>query len=258
LNWGDHAVIETLIKKIAHREGFGSILAEGCFRASKITGKGSEKYAIHIKGQDLVEGIRGPKGWALGVVVSPRGGTHTKGAPVSENRKYSEGESERLFGVKTAGDARSYRNKAKIVVDTESTCTILDSLGVCFFTGVWGSPRGMSTGELAQFYSLATGIELSEKDLIRIAERIQNVEKMFNVRHAGFTRNDDYPPEKLMKEPIQSGPLKGEFLSREEWDKMLDEYYDLHRWDRGTGRPGEQTLEELNLHECIENLGKTE
>ena len=77
---------------------------------------------------------------------------------------------------------------------------------------------------------------------------------MFNVKHAGFTRNDDYPPKRLMEEPIKSGPLKGELLRREDWDTMLDQYYALHGWDKDTSWPTRDKLDELDLHECIEIL----
>ena len=256
LSWGDHRVVLKLLRKIANREGFGNILAEGSFRASQTVSKGSGKYSFHIKGQDLIEGIRSMKGWALGVVVSARGGTHTRGALATECMKYSPKDSQRIFGVETAGDARAYKGKPKIVNYFEYVNSLLDSLGVCFFTGNWTSPEGITPEELAQFYSLATGIKTSEAELMKTGERIHNVEKMFNVSHAGFTRNDDYPPERFMEEPIKSGPLKGEILIRNDWDKMLDEYYHLHGWDQKTSWPTKEKLKELDLQECIKRLDK--
>jgi len=194
LNWGDHQVILELLKKIAYREGFGSVLAEGSLRASQMVEKGSEKYVFHMKGQDLIEGIRSMKGWALGVVVSARGGAHTRGAPTTESRKLSPEDSQKIFGVETAGDARAYLGKAEVVKYFEHVNALLDSLGVCFFTGNWTSPEGITPEELARLYSHATGIRTSEKELMKTGERIHNVEKMFNVSHAGFSRGEDYPP----------------------------------------------------------------
>ena len=256
LNWGDHQVILELLKKIAYREGFGSVLAEGSLRASQMVEKGSEKYVFHMKGQDLIEGIRSMKGWALGVVVSARGGAHTRGAPTTESRKLSPEDSQKIFGVETAGDARAYLGKAEVVKYFEYVNALLDSLGVCFFTGNWTSPEGITPEELARLYSHATGIRTSEKELMKTGERIHNVEKMFNVSHAGFSRGEDYPPRRLMEEPIKSGPLKGEQLKQGDWDKMLDEYYNLHGWDQYTSWPTKKKLEELNLPECIAILEK--
>lgn len=154
LTWGNHGVIIELLRKIAYREGFGNLLAEGSLRASQIVEKGSEKYSFHMKGQDLVEGIRSMKGWALGVVSSARGGAHTRGAPATESRKYSLEESQRLFGIKTAGDAPTYTGKPKIVCYFEYVHSLLDSLGVCLFTGNWTSPEGITPRESAQFFLL--------------------------------------------------------------------------------------------------------
>jgi aldehyde:ferredoxin oxidoreductase len=254
LNWGDHATILELLRKTAYREGFGNILAEGSMRASEMLGKDSEKYAFHIKGQDLIEAIRSMKGWALGVVVSARGGAHTRGALATESRRYSEEDSERLFGIKTAGNARAYRDKPRVVRYFEHVHALLDSLGVCFFTGNWSMPDGMNPEELARLYFFATGDRMTEGNLVLAGERIHNVEKMFNVYHAGFTRKDDYPPRRLMEEPIKSGPLKGELLRQSEWDQMLDSYYSLHGWDQVTGWPTEEKLYELDLPECISRL----
>ena len=256
LNWGDHKVILELLRKMAFRDGFGNILAEGSWRASRMIGRGSERYSFHLKGQDLIEGIRSLKGWALGVVVSARGGAHTRGAPTTEVRKYSPEESQQLFGIQTAGDPRSYAGKPQLVHYFENIHSLLDSLGICFFTGNWSTPDGINPQELAHLYSLATGIEVSESELLKIGERIHNVEKIFNVIHAGFTRKDDYPPEMFMKEPVKSGPLKGELLQRSEWDKMLDEYYDLHGWDRETSFPKRETLAEAGLGTVADDLDK--
>jgi aldehyde:ferredoxin oxidoreductase len=258
LNWGNHGTILELLRKIAYRKGFGDILAQGSLRASQIIGKRSEKFAFHMKGQDLIEGIRSMKGWALGVVVSARGGAHTRGALATESRKYSPEDSQRLFGISTAGDARTYEGKPKIVCYFEYVHSLLDSLGVCFFTGNWASPEGITPEELAEFFSLSTGIKISVPELWKTGERIHNVEKMFNVYHAGFSKYDDYPPRRLMEEPIKSGPLKGELLKPPEWEKMLTEYYSLHGWDPLTSWPRKDKLKELDLSECIEKLEQAE
>ena len=138
----------------------------------------------------------------------------------------------------------------------EHANAVWDAFGICFFLANRSNPNGMNPSELARFYTLATGIKLSEDELMRAGERLHNLEKMFNVRHAGFTRDDDYPPKRLMEEPIKSGPLKGELLRKPDWDRMLDEYYDCHGWDRKTSRPTRGKLTELELDHCIEALDK--
>jgi aldehyde:ferredoxin oxidoreductase len=258
LQWGDHPRIISLLKKIAYREGLGDLLAEGSVRASRIIGKGSERFVFAVKGQELVEAIRSCKGWALGIVVSPRGASHTRGAPYSEFRRWSPEDSEKTFGVATAGDPTTYEGKAHIVTYYEAVHALWDSLGICFPIGNWAAPDGVTPEELADLYGLATGTLFSEKELMEIGERIHTLEKLFNVYHAGFTRDHDYPPRRLMEEPIKSGPMKGELLKESDWNRMLDEYYAFHGWDVQTGWPTRDNLRELGLQECIPILSRAE
>ena len=70
LHWGDAAVVLELVEKIARREGFGDILAEGASRAADLVGRDSGYYAMHLKGQDLYEPCRGNLAWCLGTTTS--------------------------------------------------------------------------------------------------------------------------------------------------------------------------------------------
>jgi aldehyde:ferredoxin oxidoreductase len=124
--------------------------------------------------------------------------------------------------------ADSYEAAPFIVKYFEQFHAVLDSLGLCFFASNWLDLDGLFPKDVALITSSALGQDLSVEDLMLIGKRIHNVEKAFNVRHAGFSRKDDYPPERLMKEPIKSGPGKGELLDREKWDAMLERYYGIH------------------------------
>ena len=255
LEWGDHRVVMELLRRMAYREGIGDILAEGSQRASEIIGRGSETFAIHVKGQDSMEPMRASKGWALGCTVSTRGGGHTRGANLVELYQGLPREFyEKTWGISEAGDMLSYENKAKPVVYYERLQAVLDSLGICLLCSNWGGADQLSPDDLAGLYSAATGRELSGNELMMIGERIHNIEKAFNVLHAGFGRQDDYPPRRFMDEPIKSGPAQGELLLRDEWDKMLDEYYEIHGWDKETGWQSRRQLEELALKEVADDL----
>ncbi len=85
-------------------------------------------------------------------------------------------------------------------------------------------------------------MEIDNDELMKIGERIWNLERLFNLK-AGFTGKDDTLPQRLLKEPISSGPAKGKVV---ELDKMLPEYYDLRGWDK-EGVPTKQKLKELGL-----------
>lgn len=252
LTWGNHHAVHALIRKIAYREGVGNLLAEGGVRAARKLGRGSEQYVLHIKGQELHEALRGRIGYALGVVTSPRGGGHLRGAMNCETGIEAT-DGVRLYGVATAGDRRAYQGKPELVIYFETLKAVVDALGLCYFATKWVSPTLPSEVELSALLSAATGYDVSSSDLMRIGERIRNVERLYNVR-AGMTRRDDVPPSRFFQ-PIPSGPYQGERLQRNEWDAMLDRYYALSGWDP-TGRPTPAHLNALGLD--AERLGERE
>jgi aldehyde:ferredoxin oxidoreductase len=83
-----------------------------------------------------------------------------------------------------------------------------------------------------------------------------NLEKAFNLRHTDFDRKDDMPTPRDLKEPIPTGSLAGWKLDEGKWNRMLDEYYDLHGWDRKTSYPKRKTLEDLGLGDVANDLEK--
>ena len=257
LNWGDYEAVFELVRKIAYREGFGNILAEGSKHASEIVGRGSDYYAMHIKGQDLYEDLRAPIGWAFGTCVATRGGGHTTSAAAADLVAGMNPEADRasreFFRVRTL-DPAAYEDKAKLVVYTERQQEIMNSLILCLYLGTWSSSENLSLDHLAELYSAATGWETTKEELVKIADRILNVEKAFNVLHANLGRADDYPPERSFREPIKSGPLAGFSLSREKFDQMLDEYYQLRGWDTKSGLQTRKCLEELDLADVADDL----
>ena len=251
LEWGNHAALVELISKIAHREGIGALLAKGSREAARTLGRGSEKYAMHVKGQELSEELRVFKAWGLGVVVAERGAGHTTGAPLAEKMPMSESLSQELFGIPTAFTPTTYEGKAKLVAYFQRLHAALECLGACFFSSYWYGPHVLGPHHFATLYSLATGRNFSEHDLMAMGQRVHTLQKMFNVRHGNFGRADDYPPDRLLNEPA-TGTQEGERLGREAWDRLLDEYYDIHGWDRETTRPRKETLRGLGLEELVE------
>ena len=256
LKWGDYATVIELVRKIAYREGFGALLADGVKIASDKIGRGSQYYAVHVKGQSQIDGMRAAKGWALGIVTATRGGRHLNGAPTTEFMRLPAELGERIYGVSTAGDPQAYEGKAGLVVWYEQFKALVDMLGMCYYTSMWSRPDLLAPEDYARLLSAATGIEFSAKALMSIGRRVHNIEKAINTLHAGFTRQDDLPPRILMEEPVKTGNLRGELLNREKWEQMLDEYYDLQGWDRETGWQTKETLEELGLDEIARELAR--
>ena len=259
LNWGDEEVILRLIDKISRREGFGDVLAEGCARAADLVGRGSDYYALNIKRQDLYESCRGTIGYCLGTTTSTRGGGHTTGAPI-DARPGVDPESKKkaraIFQIQDPTNPLEYEGKAKMVLYMEALHRVSNSLGICHMNTIWWDIDLLDLPDLAELYSLATNRETSLEDLKRIAMRQLNLEKAFNLRHTNYDRNDDLPTWRDRTEPIPTGDLAGWKIDIEKFNKVLDEYYELHGWDKKTSFPNRDTLIRLGLGSVADDLAR--
>jgi len=133
------------------------------------------------------------------------------------------------------------------VKDIEDIYTIIDSLIICKF-----SRRVYYDGfkDLATYYTLATGIEMTPEELRKAGERINVIARLFNIRE-GFTRKDDHLFYKAMHVPIpDEGVAKGSYVSQEELDFLLDDYYEVRGYTK-EGIPTIEKLKELGLDEFI-------
>lgn len=110
--------------------------------------------------------------------------------------------------------------------------------------------------DVAGFFNDITGENYSPEELLDVGEALQNIERSFNVLHAGFGRSDDMPPRKFTAIPVNEGQFKGEKLDIDKWNQMLDEYYELHGWDRVTGWPTKKGLLRYGLDAVIDKLAK--
>lgn len=255
LRWSDGDLLIELLGLIAHRKGFGAILADGVHQAAKFIGRGSEKYEMSVKKHGMCEqAIRMNKGWALGIMTASIAGGHLCGAPNTEQRGMSKEESEKFFGISTAGDGSSYEDKGKLVSWFEKYKILADLTGLCSFTTYWLDTGLLGPEDFAKMINLCVGTSLTGLELLEIGERVYNIEKAFNTLHADFGRADDMPPRKLTEVPVASGPHKGAVIDPVKWETMLDDYYVSHGWDRRTGLQTRKCLEDLNLPEVLERL----
>ena len=245
LEWGNHRAVVNLIKMIANREGLGDILAEGGVRASERIG--GKDYLVHSKGLDYpAVDVRGTKGMALSFAASPRGGDHLKGLPLYEVAPdvYKDDIKEEL-DIEIGDEYwKEYNTKAELITWHENWHCVVDSLGLCKLEGIALKP--LKPRHFVSLYKTATGMDITEKEMEQIGERIYNLEKLINIKVGDVKREDDLPPKRLLEEPIKNGLNKGEQLKSEDFNNLLDEYYQLRGWDP-SGRPQKETLEKLNL-----------
>lgn len=247
LEWGNQKVVLELLRKIAYREGFGAILAEGCRNAAHIIGKGAEKYAYHIKGKSHPDRLTAYIPAVLGFALASRGWDHLRGT---------------VFPHITALGPPKFWDYdpiyAKAVMEREHIDTAADSLEICKFLtefalmeeGLGGIPR------MAALLSALTGVDFSEERLSKACDRIYNIERAYLVKH-GITREDDVPPRHFLETPLPDGPSKGRVIDREKFESLKDSFYELRGGDKKTGAPTRQTLEELDLKYVADELEKT-
>ena len=138
--------------------------------------------------------------------------------------------------------------EAKVLVDLENALTVFDAIGGCKFMGIL-----MTADDIAVLIARATGWEFGVPEFRKAGERIYNLVRVYCVRE-GITRESDILPERLMTEPLPDGPAKGMIVEKEMLEKMKDAYYQFRGWDKTTGIPIPQKLEELNLKELVPDL----
>jgi aldehyde:ferredoxin oxidoreductase len=238
LNFGNDEAMLTLLRLMAYREGLGDLLADGTKAAAEKIGRGAEKYAMHVKGLELpAYDVRGAKGHGLNFATSYTGADHNRGYAFQE-----------IFGIPVPYevDRFSVERKGKLTKwnqDVRSaTC---DAPTMCAFLLDMAVPA-IATQNTANLMEAVTGLKLSAEEVQAVGERMNNLARAFNVRE-GFTRSDDTLPERLMTEPLKAGASKGHLISKDDLDKMLDEYYEDRGWDIKTGAPTRKKLMELGL-----------
>lgn len=221
LKFGNGAALVQILEKIAKREGFGDLLAEGVKIASEKIG--APELAMHIKGLPFATyDPRGCKGMALTYATSPKGAHHM----VSPT-----------MGPEIAGDRFAEEGKAPLVKETQIFMSIVDSMALC------ASMRfALSLEKQVKLYEAVTGLQFTNEDLMKTGERILNLERMINVKE-GFSRKDDKLPERFTKEPMPEGLAKGQTVN---FEPMLDEFYAVMGWTKD-GVPTPEKLKDLGI-----------
>ncbi|UCD86231.1 MAG: aldehyde ferredoxin oxidoreductase family protein [Desulfobacterales bacterium] len=244
LKFGDANLMVELTEKIGKREGIGDLLAEGARIMSQKLGKGSEKFAMQVKGLELpAYDPRAAKITGLGYVTAMRGGDHMAGyvqGPAFLDTPFLVVDESKIDDVFVEDP-----KQVKVLVDQENALTFFDLAGCCKFMGLL-----LKAEEWVDLVANATGWDFDVNDFRKTGERVYNLVRAYNVRE-GQTRAHDILPDRLHDEPLPEGPGKGMVLSREKLNMYLDTYYDLRGWDKTTGKPTREKLSELGFENLI-------
>ncbi len=244
LKFGDANLMVELTEKIGKREGIGDLLAEGTRIMSQKLGKGSEKFAMQVKGLELpAYDPRAAKITGLGYVTAMRGGDHMAGyvqGPAFLDTPFLVVDESKIDDVFVEDP-----KQVKVLVDQENALTFFDLAGCCKFMGLL-----LKAEEWVDLVANATGWDFDVDDFRKTGERVYNLVRAYNIRE-GQTRAHDILPDRLHDEPLPEGPGKGMVLARDKLNMYLDTYYDLRGWDKTTGKPTREKLSELGLEDLI-------
>lgn len=244
LNFGNHKAMIDLIRMIAFREGIGDILAEGSRLAAERIGQEADKFAMHIKGLELPGyDVRGAKAHGLNYATSYTGADHNRGYAFQEIFGVPIPEEVDRFSAEGKGEITKWNQDVRT-----ATC---DCATLCAFLLDTALPA-VATQNTADLVSAITSIDISAEEVQRVGERVNNLARAFNIRE-GLTRKDDTFPERLMSEKIPAGASKGNVITKEELQEMLDDYYQKRGWSQ-EGIPTVEKLKQLRLDYVVEDL----
>jgi aldehyde:ferredoxin oxidoreductase len=236
LGWGDASAAAQLIQRIAQRQGFGNLLAEGSRRFAAHFGV--EEQAVQVNGLEVAyHDPRGTSGMALVYATSPRGACHNK----SDYFLVDWGQADPDLGLKFL-DRQAGAEKAANVARHQDFRSLCDSLVLCLFANVPGET-------IAALINTACGLDWTVEQMIQAGERGWNLKRAINHR-LGLTRANDRLPKPLL-EPLLDGNAAGFMIPFEE---MMNAYYAARDWDPETGRPSRRKLQALGLEDVAADL----
>jgi len=245
MEWGSGEAINKMTEKIARREGFGDVLADGVVSAAKKIGKGSEEFAMQVKGLEIYNlPYSSSSYWALSGAVGPRGDAIKGCCPHDSTDAHIAG-------------SPVYEDKAEPLIDIQDRYALGDCLGICrwliapvFTVGV---PKELWADLYADLYSIGTGISTSYEDMIEVMKRVIDLGRAYDCRE-GLTRKQDRIPKRFLNTVVTEGPRKGEMVTEKKLEQMKSEYYVLRGWDIATGVPTRETLKKRGLSDVAKDL----
>ena len=197
--------IAELYQLIAENQGVGKTLGQGIKLASEALGL--EDIAIHVKGME--PGGFDPrvlKGMGLSYATSARGACHLRGT---------------FYKAELSGqmDKDQIKGKAKLQIDYEDRCALMDSMVLCRFFRDF-----IQWDELKTMIEATTGLILDKDKLEILANRITQQTRQYNIQE-GLDESTDTLPPRFLKEATKEGAA----LSAEDLATMINEYNDIRK-----------------------------
>ncbi len=246
-NWGDARDMLEAVDMIAHRRGFGDLMALGTKRLAQWIGNGAEDYTLEVKGQELpMHEPRLKVALGVGYTVAPVGADHMMNIHDT--------------GYSTPGRGLERVNTVYKVGPLPSTELSDEKMTLFYHEFNWKHFQDCAIScmfypydydQLAETLSGMTGHEYTPLDILAVGERAQQLCRLFNLRE-GLTAEDDRLPKRVMQ-AFKSGPLEGVEITPEAFHEARQTWYDLMGWTPD-GVPTPERLTELGLTELLAGL----
>jgi aldehyde:ferredoxin oxidoreductase len=235
MTWGNVDAVQAMLRKIAHREGVGHLLAEGVMRASREVGGDAPELGIYtLRGASpRTHDHRGRWAEMLDTATS---GTSTLEA--------TAGKPPTVPGVPPLDDRFSPQKIADVSAKQGGWLQFEDSMVICRFC----TPTARL---LMDCVNAVTGWNMSIEEAKAVGRRSINILRVFNLRH-GLDPDLERPSPRYGSMPV-NGPVEGISVG-EHWDEMVRLYRQMNGWDADTGTPLPETLRELGLDYLISDL----
>ncbi|MFC1823203.1 aldehyde ferredoxin oxidoreductase C-terminal domain-containing protein, partial [Thermodesulfobacteriota bacterium] len=293
---GSLEFIETLIRKIAHRDGFGQVLARGIYEAAEAVGIEGQKLIGDYVNKNAHIPLYGPRMYittglfyameprlpiqqlheisTLGILWAYRE-NGPRGKPFTP--EVMRAIAKRFWGSEAAGDFSTYEGKAQAAARIQDRQYAKESLILCDFA--WP----LTLSERSENYvgdptlesrlcAAVTGQDIDEAGLYQIGERVLNLQRAILARegHAGrdYDVLEDFEYNTPLKGDVgnpdcsvpgkdgETFSRKGMVVDRAQFERIKDEYYEIRGWDVGTGLQKRETMEQLGLGEVAETLAR--
>ena len=246
--WGDADLLVRSVEMIAHRTGFGDVMAEGVARMAARFGPAAEPFNLTVKGQELpMHEPRLKPAMGVGYAVAPVGADHMMNmhdtAYAREGGALRRVNSARQTPLQPVPKEVLNEDKAQIFYQELNWAHFEDCALICQF-------YCYDYDHLAGALSGVTGLEYTIQDLLAVGARAQTLSRLFNLRE-GFTAQDDGLPGRVMK-AFESGPIAGIGISDEDFHWFRRRFYELMDWEPESGAPTAQCLQALSLDRLLE------
>ncbi len=224
--WGNCETVEKLLHMIVRREGIGDAFAEGTLSLARHYGKGTEEFALQVKGLDIICGDpRGIKGFGLTYAIASRGGDHLRAEPFFElTERYDE--AERRWGIREIADRLADKGKAVLVEHTERQALLTDCLTMCKNVGL--SMDILDFDFASRLLKAGTGLKFTAEKVDEALKGVIQRDRLMNIDF-GIDASMDTLPKRFTHEPLKKGASKGQVVPV---DRMVRAYYEVKGWDK--------------------------